>query len=142
MNKQIIAFVLLFFLVNVNSQNINNQDSLFNRIGGMPTIERLTTDLVKRLKKDDKLGFLFEHTDEKDFQQLLTAQICYETGGGCQYIGLSMSDAHSGMDINSREFDEFVAIFIESMEHVGINFTNQNRMLKIFAPMRKDILNK
>lgn len=146
MKVQSILVIILLTLLNgcaITTVRLSeNYESLFDQIGGIQIIERLTLKLVERLKANKKLGLLFEQTDIKDFQALLTAQICYETGGGCNYFGLSMNDAHSGMAINAREFDVFVDIFIGAMNEVGITFINQNKLLGIFAPMRKDIIYK
>ena len=62
-----------------------------------------------------------------------------ETGGPCEYEGLDMIEAHSGMDIKYAEFDVFVSDFIAAMEAAGVSYRLQNRVLAIFAPMREDI---
>ncbi len=116
--------------------------TLFTQIGGMQTIEPLVQKLVVRLKQHQQIVFLFEKTNEEDFQALLIAQICMETGGNCQYTGLSMPEAHSGMAINTREFDIFVDVLIKTMTDVGISYTHQNKLLAIFAPMRKDVIDQ
>lgn len=118
------------------------KENLYKQIGGMDTIKLLATTIINKSKKDVEIGFLFAEINQQDFQQLLVAQICNETGGQCSYQGLNMREAHSGMNINSREFDVFVSLLIESMEDLEISYQNQNKLLKIFAPMRKNIMYK
>ena len=65
-----------------------------------------------------------------------------ETGGGCQYEGLSMEKAHSGFVIKNSEFDAFVEDFILAMEQSQVPFRLQNKVLAIFAPMRESITYK
>jgi len=145
MKKKLVMIVFLMAALNActSSKKVPvSSSTLFKQIGGIQIIDRLTKKLVKRLMRDEKIGFLFKHAVVEDFQLLLSAQICVETGGGCEYRGLTMNDAHSGMAINTREFDIFVAILIEIMTDVGISYPHQNKLLALFTPMRKDIIYK
>ena len=72
----------------------------------------------------------------------LIEQICFETGGGCEYTGLSMDEAHAGQEINAAEFEAFVDVFIVAMEDAGVDFRTQNRVLAIFAPMRPEVIHQ
>jgi hemoglobin len=51
-----------------------------------------------------------------------------------------MLRAHEGFQIRHNAFDAFVEDVILGMEDAGVPFRVQNRVLKIFAPMREDIV--
>ncbi len=124
MNKRSYIMIMVVFIVGCSSNRaLHNKKSFYQQLGADKTLSVLSKELAKNLINNAEIGFLFEHADEKDFSSLLFAQICLETGGKCDYKGLSMKDAHSGMNINSREFDIFVDIFIKTMRDVGWLFT-------------------
>ena len=114
--------------------------TLFDELGGLEGLERITSALIDRLYADPRIAFLFEDTQREDLQQRIVEQFCEKTGGPCTYTGRSMVDAHSGLEIRHNEFDAFVEDFILGMEDAGVPYTLQNRMLAIFAPMREDVV--
>lgn len=115
-------------------------DDLYKALGGIRGIERITTALLDRVYADERIAFLFEGTDRDYLHKRVVEQICVETGGPCEYKGLSMRRAHGGLEIRHNEFDAFVEDFILAMEDADVPYRLQNRVLKIFAPMRNDIV--
>ncbi len=137
MNKTILLFTLL--ITAISSNKVQAEKSLYQELGGAPTVEAITKNLIDRLLVNPKIAFLFEETDRDDLQIKIVDQICMETGGPCNYEGLDMVEAHSGMDIKYSEFDIFVEDFILAMEDAKVPFRLQNKVLAIFAPMREDV---
>jgi hemoglobin len=117
-------------------------DNVYEQLGGKSGIEDLTTALLDRVYADDRIAFLFEDANREDLHGLIVEQICMETGGPCEYTGLPMDEGHSGLGIKHSEFDAFVEDLILAMEDTGIPYRTQNRVLRIFAPMRDDIVYK
>jgi hemoglobin len=116
--------------------------SLFENIGGKEKVELITKNLINIIYTDERISFLFKDTDKEDLHIKIVNQICMETGGGCQYEGLNMDEAHSGFAIKNSEFDAFVEDFILAMEKSKVPFRLQNKILAIFAPMRESITYK
>jgi len=119
-----------------------DDDSLYRALGETPGIQRLTTTLFDRVYADTRIAFLFEKTDRADLERLVVEQICDEAGGPCTYTGRTMVESHSGFSINHTDFEAFVEDFIVAMEDLDIPYRTQNRVLKIFAPMRAEIVDK
>ena len=115
-------------------------DSLFQELGGIDGVSDMTEAILDRVFADERIAAFFEDADRDALHELIAEQICEESGGPCQYQGLSMQDSHDGLEIRHDEFDAFVEDVILGMEDAGIPFRVQNRVLKIFAPMRKDIV--
>lgn len=143
LNKTAVACLLIAsLLVACASQPEQQSAELYHDLGERPGIERLVTALLDRIYADERIAFLFVDTDRKNLHKLIVNQVCMETGGPCEYNGLSMLEAHAGMKVRHSEFDAFVEDFILAMEDVGIPYTTQNRVLAIFAPMRDEIIHK
>lgn len=62
------------------------------------------------------------------------------SGGPCEYEGLGIVEAHSGMEITEAEFDIFVELVIDAMEFADIPHTAHNKLLALLAPMGEDII--
>ncbi len=118
------------------------KDSLYQALGEDAGIERLVESLVQRLYTDPRIAFLFKDTDRNDLSRLIREQFCVEGGGPCTYTGRSMSESHGGLNLKHVEFDAFVEDLIVAMEDVGLPYRTQNRMLRIFAPMRAQIVDQ
>ena len=134
--------LLIIILSGCQHSSKKNSMTLYQQLGGEPVINSLTANLVDRLFNHNKIGFLFNDSDSnrEDLIKHVSAQICQQTGGGCKYEGRDMQETHSGLDISLAEFDVFVQEFIAAMEDVNIPFTQQNKVLALFAVMRDDVV--
>lgn len=115
-------------------------DSLYRAIGGEAGVATLVDKLLDRVYADPRIAFLFADVERKHLARLIREQFCHESGGPCTYSGRSMAESHSGLGLKEKEFDAFVEDFIDAMEDAGLPYRTQNRMLRIFAPMRKDVI--
>jgi hemoglobin len=72
--------------------------------------------------------------------RLIAKDICQRAGGGCEYKGLSMAEAHSGMQISEAEFNYFVEDSQAAMDELGLATATQNRLLAILARDRANVI--
>ena len=107
--------------------------SLYDDLGGKVGVARLVDKLIEKYRADSRINGLFNETNFEYFSDRLNEYICLRTGGGCEYKGLSMEEAHSGMDIKEREFNYFVEDSQAAMNEVGIGVGVQNRLLEVLA---------
>lgn len=131
--------LMVTVLMLCGTKPLHAEDSLYQQLGGQTAIENITKNLLDRILNNPKIDFLFKETNREDLHIKIVNQVCMETGGPCEYEGLDMVEAHSGMDIKYAEFDIFVEDFILAMEDANIPFRLQNKVLAIFAPMREDV---
>lgn len=115
---------------------------LFDALGGDSGVARLVDALTAEYHADAKIGPLFEAIDDAYFKERLREQICMLSEGGCDYTGLSMADAHSGMDLSEAQFNDFVAAGRRAMTRIGLPIGVQNRLLARLAPLREDVIHQ
>lgn len=115
---------------------------LYDALGGEPGIARLVDALVAEYHADAKIGFLFVETDDAYFKARLREQLCQISDGGCDYTGLSMEEAHSGMDLSEAQFNDFVDASRRAMTRAGFPIGVQNRLLARLAPMRGEVIHQ
>lgn len=114
--------------------------SLYEELGGEAGVARLVDQLLIEYKADPRIAFFFAETDEEYLKARLREQICQISGGPCEYTGLSMADAHSGLEIKESEFNWFVEDSERAMRKLGLPEHTQNRLLSLLAPMREEII--
>lgn len=121
---------------------MHREARLYDALGQETGITRLVDALVVELHSDARIGTLFEETDDAYFKARLIEQICQISDGDCEYTGLDMVEAHSGMDLSEAQFNDFVDIARRVMSRIGIRIGVQNRLLARLASMREDIIHQ
>ncbi len=118
------------------------QNSLYQALGGEVGVQRLVDEVVRELHADKRINALFVNTDDAYFKARLIEQICELSGGGCEYTGLAMEEAHSGMGLTETDFNYFVEDTRIGMTRAGISIGAQNRLLALLQPMHGDTVHK
>lgn len=118
------------------------KDSLYQDLGGEAGVAKLVDRLIIKYRADRRINGLFQETNFEYFAERLREDICVRAGGPCTYQGLSMADAHSGMAIREREFNYFVEDSQAAMDELGIPIGVQNRLLKLLARERSEVIHQ
>lgn len=117
-------------------------DSLYRDLGGEEGISAIVEGLLFRLVENPRIVHHFAETDIIQLHARLVEQFCVEAGGPCEYQGLDMQAAHSGMALDEADFNALVEDLIEAMEALDVPTTAQNRLLRRLAPMRPEIIHQ
>lgn len=116
--------------------------TLYQQLGGQAAVEKLVDVLIAEIHGDKRINHLFKNTDIPYFRARLIEQLCEATGGPCKYTGLSMEEAHSGLKITNKEFDQFVEDLNRAMGKAGLSKAHQGQLLGILGPMRPQVIDK
>lgn len=134
-----ISIALAFALILAGCAG-RSEDSLYQHLGGQAGIERISDELIAILRADAEIADLFENTDWTYFRARLIEFLCVTADGPCEYRGLPMNEAHSGMNITEAEFNRFVDDARRAMTRAGTPLAAQNRLLARLAPMRAEVI--
>lgn len=114
-------------------------DSLFERIGGLPVLTKIVDEFIDEVVHSPRTKRSFDGIRVKTLKATVVAQLCKLTGGGCEYEGETMLNAHRDAKISEAEFDAFVDIFRTTLTKY-LPTREKNELLKILAPMKRDIV--
>jgi len=117
-----------------------DDDSLYRALGGRDKIAVFTRDFVRRIAKDDLIGYFFKETDLDRLAKKLTDQFIDLSGGPVQYRGARMAPAHRDMKIGEADFNRLAENLQAAMDQADIPFTTQNRLIALLAPMKREIV--
>jgi hemoglobin len=114
--------------------------SLYDRLGGLDVINRLTESWVARVGGDDRANGKFARTDIPRLKKEVNDQLCEATGGPCTYTGRSMRETHDGMKVTAGEFDVVMQHLGATLDELNIPKTEQDELVDLLRPMRSDIV--
>ena len=117
-------------------------DSLYRALGGKHNIARFSAEFVDIAVKDERIKASFANASLGRIKHMLAAQICAISGGPVVYKGHSMKQAHEKLGLRNADFNAGVEDLQTAMDHAGVPFYTQNKLLALLAPMQRDIVSK
>ncbi|TXI45773.1 group 1 truncated hemoglobin [Methylophilus sp.] len=116
--------------------------SLYQRIGGKPMLTRLSNQTLDIVSKDPRTSHSFEGVKMSTLKQSLADFLCVKTGGDCIYEGETMKNAHKESQISMAEYEIMVDVLRQRMDQNGVGTSEKNQLLKILAPMKRDVVTR
>ena len=122
-------------------------NTLYDRLGGKPAIAAVVDEFVARVAADKRINSFFaglasDPSRLAAFKGKLVDQICEASGGPCKYTGKDMSSAHEGMGITEADFNALVEDLVGALDKCKVAAQDQQTLLGVLGPMKKDIVGK
>jgi hemoglobin len=141
----VLLFAASFILVNCNenSKNVEENPSLYTRLGGTPAIASVVDTFLTEVLADTVINARFNTLPGARvtaLRQNLIDQICAGSGGPCTYTGKSMMAAHAGMNIRNEEFSALVGDLITALDKHNVPTAEKEELLGVLGPMQSDIV--
>jgi hemoglobin len=117
--------------------------SLYERLGGKEGVAGVIEAFMSNVQADKRVNKFFAKTTGpklEHFTQMLADQLCEASGGGCEYTGKSMKDAHAGMKITDAQFDAIVQDLSLALEEKQVSKDNEKELLDKLAGLHDDIV--
>jgi hemoglobin len=114
--------------------------SLFDAIGGLPTLQRVHKIFYDKVYAHDWLGQFFEGHSQEAIEHRQTAFMAEKMGGPVEYWGKDMKYAHEAMYITRELFDVRHAVLEASLREAGVPAELRERWLRIDSAFMKQIV--
>lgn len=137
----LLALVTLI-LPNVQIASGAPKRSLYDRLGGKAAITAVVDEFVANVAADNRISKFFAKTNIPRLKKLLVDQICEASGGPCKYTGRSMKASHKGMGVSNKDWDALVEDLVKALNKFKVPKAEQQELLGLLAPMKKDIVEK
>lgn len=115
--------------------------SLYQRLGGQQALVAVVDDFVGNVAADKRINRYFRKANIPHLKQALVDQLCQVTGGPCTYAGPSMREVHHRMRVTNKAFDALVEDLVKTLNKFNVPPAEQQELLGILGPLRKDIVN-
>ena len=119
------------------------EPTLYQRLGGRDALKGVVDDFVANVVADPRVNSRFKGLQPAAVAKLqtnLADQICDATGGPCAYLGRDMKAVHAGMRITDAEWTATVEDLVKSLNKFKVGAKEQQELLAILGPMKKDIV--
>ncbi len=134
------TLILLSAMLMSACVNQLHSESVYQSLGGYHKVEEIADNYIVEIEKDPVIFEYFKESDVERYRTKIIEHICFHTGGPCEYTGDNMERIHDGMNITETDFNRGVDLLINAMNEADIPHRVQNKVLAIFAPMRKEII--
>ena len=107
--------------------DIDENASLYERLGGLPAIESVVAGLTQNIAKDERINGFFVGVNLERVEYQLTQQ---------------MLAVHTGMNITEAQFNALVEDLVKSLNTHGVRQREQDELLRALGSMKEDIVNR
>ena len=114
--------------------------ALYQRLGGDDVVKRVVAETIDRSASDPRTNRSFKDVKLARVKEKLVEQICALAGGGCKYTGDPMDKVHQGLKNTEAEMDLLVQFLRDALDHAGVGEAEKSELLRILAPMKRDIV--
>ena len=131
------------------SSGRSSGNSLYERIGGEPVLNKVIDDTIERARVDPKINWSREGAPQgwqptrenfEEFKRGLTRYVSQQIGGKEKYEGEDMRSVHQGMQITNEEFDAFMNHVRAALANHNVPKQEQQELVRVFEKTRNQIV--
>ncbi len=115
--------------------------TLYDRLGGEPAINLVVERFYVRVLADPLLAPFFQDVEMPRLKRHQFAFLSQVLGGPQQYVGASMSKAHSRLRIANRHFDAVATHLVETLRELGVSEELIGEVAAAVTPLAGQIVN-
>ena len=116
------------------------EPTLYTRMGGAPVVKKFIDETIERSANDPRTSRSFKDTKIARVKEKLEEQVCVLSGGPCKYTGDPMKEVHKGLKNTEAEFYLLVQFLRDALDHAGVRDPEKNELLRLLAPMKRDVV--
>lgn len=140
--KSLLLSLGLLMMVTACKTTSVPEASLYQRIGGKEMLYTISSQTLDKVAQDPATKRSFEGVKMATLKQSLADFLCVQTGGDCVYEGETMKNSHAELNITTAEFELMVQDLRDTLDANHIGTREKNELLKILAPMKRDVVTK
>lgn len=118
------------------------QSSLYDAVGGLPTLQKVHKIFYDKLYAHDWLGPFFAGHSQQAIEDRQTSFMAEKMGGPAPYLGKEIKMVHEAMYIDRELFDIRHALLDESLKEAGVEDALRERWLRIDSAFMQKIIKK
>jgi truncated hemoglobin YjbI len=117
-------------------------ESLFDLIGGRPTLDKVHKSFYDKIYKHPWIGQYFQGIQQEIIEAQQSDFMSQAMGGPAMYLGKLPIPAHRHMFISEELFELRTELLKEAFQEAGVSDQNQEHWLKIDQAFKNGIVKK
>ena len=128
------------------SQEAQDQPSLYNRLGGVYSIATVVDDFIDRVMVDPRLNAnprvdeAHHRVTSAGFKYLVTELLCSAAGGPQSYSGRAMDESHRHLLITAGEWQAFIDDLQQTLDKFAVPDAEQAEVKALVDSTRTAIV--
>lgn len=114
--------------------------TLYERIGGEPTIDKLITTFYQHVLNDPLLSPFFENSSTEKLTSMQKAFFSVALGGPEPDEKISLYEAHQGRGIQVKHLTRFTEHLVETLREIGVEEEDAKQVYERIATYSNDVL--
>lgn len=114
--------------------------SIYERIGGAPSVAAAVDDFYARVLGDESLAPFFENVDVDELKSHQRLFLGTAIGGPEKYSGRGMAEAHDGLGITEEAFGRVVDHLVTTLASLGVDEDTIGEIVAALAPLQGQIV--
>lgn len=115
-------------------------ETIYEKIGGSPIIERLVTAFYQRVLADPLLSPFFATTSIDKLKKMQIAFFTIALGGPEPDLSISLYESHRGRGIQRHHLTQFTKHLMDTLQEIGIEQENATKVYQRIATYSDEIL--
>lgn len=128
------------------SQEAQDQPSLYSRLGGVYSIATVVDDFIDRVMVDPRLNAnprvdeAHHRVTPAGFKYLVTEMLCWVAGGPQSYSGRAMDESHRNLLITAGEWQAFMEDLQQTLDKFAVAEAEQAEVKALVESTRSAIV--
>jgi hemoglobin len=128
------------------SQEAQDQPSLYSRLGGVYSIATVVDDFIDRVMVDPRLNAnprvdeAHHRVTAAGFKYLVTEMLCWAAGGPQSYSGRAMDESHRHLLITAGEWQAFMEDLQQTLDKFAVPEAEQAEVKALVESTRSAIV--
>lgn len=115
-------------------------ETLYEKIGGEPTIDKLITTFYQYVMADPMLLPFFENTTIEKLQSMQKAFFTIALGGPEPDLKISLYEAHRGRGIERKHLTRFTDHLMETLQEIGVEEESATKVYQRISTYSDEVL--
>lgn len=124
------------------AESPESRQSLYQRLGGNAVLVAVVEETIDTTAANPRVNQSFDKVNMKRLKQMIVEQLCALAAGPCRYTGDDMKKSHAGLNITESELYALVEALRAALDRHGVGTREKNELLRLLAPMKKDVVTK
>lgn len=121
---------------------MENQKTLFEKIGGMDAVNAAVDIFYKKVLADETINHFFTSVDMTNQAAKQKAFLAYAFGAPLAYTGKNMRDAHAHMNLTEDHFNAVATHLVATLQELNVAQELIDEVVAIAVSTKEDVLNR
>jgi hemoglobin len=120
--------------------------ALYDRLGGLMPLSVVVNDFIDAMVSDAVMNenpvidAARKRVPAAYLKYHVTAFVCMATGGPCGYTGRGMPESHTHLNINARDWDRMLEIFVEVLASYDVPERETRELVELLGTTKDAIV--